>query len=182
MKNELHGRQKTAGLLAILGYLVSGVLLLIWPHLMTTVTMWVLVIVLFACGIFQLIRYFRLSPEDGASGYSLATALLVLTIGIFLLANPSLFASILPRVWGILLLLGGFVKIQDGFDAFRMRSGRWWLLLIGAALSIVLGVIAITRPAAVLDGVAVYIGITLILEAVIDCVMLILIRRFSKQA
>ena len=182
MKDNTSNRQKTAGILAILAYLVCGVLLLAWPQLMTDLTMWALVIVLIGYGLFQLFSYFRMSPAEGAMTFSLAGALLALVLGICILADKSLFAGIIPRIWGLSLLLGGFVKVQESVDALRLKSSHWWWLLIGAAISVVLGIIAITRPTAVLDGVAIYIGVSLIVEAVVDLIMMILVRKQEKQA
>ena len=148
---------------------------------MVEVTMWVIVIVLFIFGVYQLIRYFTTPPDQAAMTYALSSALLAIFIGVFMLADKSLFSSILPGIWGILLILGGLVKIQESVDALRLGGRQWWMILLGAVVSIVLGVIAITHPADVLNGVAIYIGVSLIVEACIDCGMLLLLRKFIKN-
>lgn len=173
--------RRATGIAAILAYCVSGVLLLMHPQLMTDVTMWALAIVLCAFGVMELISYFRLTPVEGAATHRFASALLALTLGIGVMVDRDLFANFVPRIWGLLLMLGGFVKAQQSVDALRLKSSRWWWLLLGAAVSVVLGFIALTRPAFVRDGIAVYIGVSLIVEAIIDLVMLILIKVQGKK-
>ena len=181
MKHEKTLRQKGTGIAAVILYLIAGVLLLIWPDLMTEITMWALVIVLAAYGIYRIIAYFRMTPEEGASTYSLALALFLLLLAVYIIIDRTSFASIFPRIWGLMLLIGGFIKIQEAIDALRIHQRHWWWLLIGAAISVVLGIFAILRPAFILESIALFIGISLIVEAIIDVILLIFFRKGKRS-
>ena len=180
-EKEVSARQKVAGVAAIVAYFVAGIFLLIFPSLMVTITMWAIIVILAVYGIFKLISYFRQTPEEGASGYSFAAALLAFSLAAFIAVDSTSFASIFPHLWGLLLLVSGYAKIQEAIDTLRLKSKHWWLMLIGAAISIVLGIISITRPTAVLDGVAIFIGICLLVEAVVDLVLLIMMKQTQKR-
>ena len=46
--------------------------------------------------------------------------------------DTALLASLLPVIWGVSLLIGGFGKIQFAADLRRFGDRRWWTLLLGA--------------------------------------------------
>ena len=174
--------RKLTSITAIIIYFIAGLLLLIWPELMAVITKWALVIVLAVFGIIKIISYFKMTPEEGSNTLAFSGALLAFALAIYILCDAQSFAEIFPRVWGMLLLLGGFIKIQDSIDTLRLKASKWWILLIAAAISLALGIIAVIRPAFILNSIAIFLGISLLVEAVIDLVMYIIMKKATKQA
>ena len=79
------------------------------------------------------------------------------------------------------MIAGGFAKVQVAFDLNRVDRERWWLMLIGALLSFVLGVLAVTQPAFLAGIVTQFIGASLLLEALLDMAALLTIQREVKK-
>ena len=173
--------RKLTSITAIIIYFIAGLLLLIWPGLMVEITKWGLIIVLAVYGIIKIISYFRMTPEDGANTIAFAGALLAFSLAIYILIDAASFAEIFPRVWGLIILLGGFMKIQDSIDTLRLHAKGWWIMLIGAVISLVLGIIAVIRPEFILNSIALFLGISLIVEAIIDLIILIIMRKSLKE-
>ena len=89
--------------------------------------------------------------------------------------------NILPFLWGVAMIAGGFGKFQMAFDLKRIGHNRWWLLLIGALVSFVLGTFSVTQPAFLATVVTQFAGISLLVEAVLDLGALLLIKREVKH-
>lgn len=185
MKKEIKAfftRQKVSGIAAIIAYAATGIALLIWPQMMAELALWALAGLLVCFGVIRLVKYLKTTPEEGAKGYALATALMALTLGVCILIDRTSFSQILPRLWGLWLLAGGFMKLQAGVDSYRLGSERWWWLLIGAGISLVLGALAALTPQFLENILARFIGASLVAEALIDAVALYLIRAKGKKA
>ena len=111
----------------------------------------------------------------------LAVGMILILAGALLAFNPYILKDLFPVVWGISLLFGGFLKIQYGFDQLTLKLRKWWIMLILAVFSLLIGTLALTRPAFLGEKQEIVIGIFLILEAVLDVVVFILINRALKK-
>ena len=110
-------------LLPILFCLVCGVLLILFGNLALRITAYVLAGVMILCGIWSVIAYIRSKPVRRITESRLATGLILLVAGGLLAFNPNYLEDILPFIWGLALLFGGFLKIQYAFDE-KIRPGE----------------------------------------------------------
>ena len=120
---------------AILFYLICGLLLLLMPNLALSIANVALAILLCAVGVRSIVSYLRGSILDGVMGLQLAAGLVALCFALLLLFNPLFLAELLPFVWGVALLVGGFGKVQMAADLKRIGDRFWWYALIAALLS-----------------------------------------------
>lgn len=165
----------------ILFYLVAGILLIWLESLVTTVMTYALGILLAAGGVWFLVCYFKSEIAVRLAGKDMAIGLILLLAGILLLFSPNFLEDVLPSVWGLSLIFGGFLKIQYAFDEKSVRVKRWWIMLIFAAVSLIIGVLAFLRPSFFGNNQHVIIGIFLLGEAVLDLVTYILLSRGMKR-
>jgi len=169
-------------LLPIIFCLVSGVLLILLGNLTMRITGYVLAAALFFHGAWMIYRYFRSEPMARIIEAKLAIGLVMLVTGSLLVFNPESLREQLPYVWGLALLYGGFLKTQYAFDRKSLGSQKWWIMLIFAAFSLVIGVISLLNPAFLGDRRELVIGIMLTLEAALDIgVFLLLKRKIQKM-
>ena len=168
-------------LLPIFFCLVSGLLLILLENLTMTVTAYVLAAMLIGYGIWLIIEYIRSTPMIRIIEVKLAIGLILLVAGSMLAFSPDSLKELLPYAWGLALLFGGFLKIQYAFDRKSLGAEKWWILLILAAFSIVIGVISLLNPAFLGDTKELVIGIMLTVEAVLDIVVFLLLRRKIRK-
>ena len=166
---------------AVAFYAICGLLLVIWPDLAPTIANNAVAIGLCAVGAFMVISYIRMSAFDAIKGMSLSLGLVALLLGILLLINPSVLQFALPFIWGMTLLVGGFGKVQIGFDLKRIGDPKWWAVLIGAALSFALGIVAVCNPTSVMQISMQFIGIALLFEAALDAAAEIATSRIIRE-
>ena len=168
-------------ILPIVFCLVCGVLLIAFGDLALKITAYVLAGVLILWGIFQIIAYLRSQPIVRITESKLATGLILLVTGILLVFNPDYLKGILQYVWGLALLFGGFLKIQYAFDEKTVKVRKWWMMLIFAAFSLIVGIIAMLDPAFLGENRNLVIGILLVVEAVLDITVYFLLNHALKK-
>lgn len=162
-------------------YFICGLLLLLLPDLALSIANFALAAILCAIGVKCIVTYLRGSVLDAVLGIDLAMGLVLTCVGVILLFNPLFLGSLLPFLWGLALLVGGFGKVQLSVDLKRIGTARWWLTLIGAAFSFVLGILAITQPAFIAAVFVQFVGVALIVEAVLDLAAYLTINKRIKD-
>lgn len=158
-------------------YAVCGLLLLLLPNLALMIANYALATILCAVGIAMIVGYVRAEAMDGIFSYGLAFGLILALLGAVLFIKSDILITLLPFVWGVAMIAGGFGKFQIAFDLKRIRQDKWWVLLIGALISFVLGIISVTNPAFLATTATMFAGIALLAEAVLDCSALLTIKR-----
>ena len=86
-------------------------------------------------------------------------------IGLFICTSFPALVSFLPFIIGVVVLVSGLTKLQSALEAKRQGYG-WILPLIGAVLSIGLGVLVMLNPFSTLSLTLRIIGIVLLVDAV----------------
>lgn len=160
-------RQEGTGIWLIsLSLLVIGLLLFIWPAVSGNLLCYFIGIILCGYGIFQMATYFGGTVEEGILGHTFVRGFAALVAGIVLFVKPEILASVLPTIFGGVLILGGFFELQIGLDLMRLGMERWYISVVAAAVLCILGVIAITNPFRLVYGLMRFIGVSLIVESV----------------
>ncbi len=168
----------------VLFYLIVGALLIWLKDQVTTIATYVLAVLLMVYGIWLTVRYFRSTVEERVAGKDLAFGLILLLAGIVLAFTPGSLQGILPTIWGLSLVFGGFLKIQYAFDEKVVGVKRWWIMLIFAAVSLIIGTLALLGSRVFSGGdsqTLFIIGIFMVGEAVLDFVTYLVISHGMKK-
>ena len=150
-----------------------GILLLVNPVGFTSGIIVTFGVVLMITGIGTTIKYFRTEPEEAAVGQVLVKGLLELLGGAFCAFNSHWFIATFPvltLVYGVVILITGITKLQWTVDIIRMKRSKWLWMAISAAISILCGIVIITSPFSTTAILWMFIGISLIVEAVFDMI------------
>lgn len=159
--------------------LIVGILLLIDPDGFTKSILVVLGAILTAMGIYNIIQYFRATVIRAAAGKGILRGCLSMTLGIFCIADPSWLLTIFPVltvIYGVVILIAGFSKLQQLVDLLRMKTKRVGALAVSTALTLVFAFVILLNPFATMSVLWKFIGITLIVEAAADIVAACLMR------
>lgn len=152
---------------------IIGILLLVNPIGFTSGIIIAFGVVLMVMGIHKTVKYFRTEPEEAAVSQILVKGLLMLLAGAFCAFNSHWFIATFPvltLVYGVVILITGITKVQWTIDIIRMKRSKWFWAAISAAISIVCGVVIITSPFSTTAVLWMFIGISLIVEAVFDMI------------
>lgn len=154
-----------------LAEIVTGILLLVNPVSFTSGIIIAFGIVLMLAGVGTIIKYFRTEPEEAAVGLILVKGLLELLGGAFCAFHSRWFLATFPvltLVYGVVILVAGITKLQWTVDIIRMKRSKWLWMAISAAISILCGISVIISPFCTTTVLWMFIGITLIVDAVFD--------------
>lgn len=168
-------------LMQILFCLVCGLLLILFGNLALRITAYVLAGIMAICGVWNTVSYIRSAPLERITGSKLAIALILLVSGTMLAFNPDYPDKLLPVVWGLALLFGGFLKIQYAFDEKSVHIRKWWIMLIFAAFSLIIGILSLLNPAFMGENRNLIIGILLLVEAALDITVWIMLIHALKK-
>ena len=161
--------------LLILCELAVGVLLFIKPQEFTHAVMIGFGVLLIAVSVFAFVRYFSDRHAMGSgSVLTLFLAILALIVGCACLFGVALtLISVAVWVYGVILTVAGVFKLATYVE--RRQSGLCpsVLSLVGAVLSIVLGLFILVNPFGAVDLLWQIAGVALIVEAVFDIVGLV---------
>lgn len=150
-----------------------GILLLVDPVSFTTGIIMVCGAVIALWGVLTIISYFRTEPHDAAASQKLMKGLTLVTLGGFCLLKTQWILttfSLMAVVYGIVILLSGFAKVQWAADLLRAKKDRWFLAAISAAISIVCAAVILADPFSSTELLWLFTGIALICEAFLDLV------------
>ena len=98
------------------------------------------------CGAVKLGGYFSRDLFRLAFQYDLAFGILLAAVGVITLCHPGEAMTFLCVMFGIPVLADGLFKIQVAVDAKRFGIGQWWLVLLLAVLTGVIGLLLVLRP------------------------------------
>ncbi len=158
-------------ILACIVEIIIGVLLLINPVGFTAGIIMTLGIVLAIMGIFNLVGYFRATPEEAAQGSGLVKGLLLVGGAFVCLFKTQWLIAAFPLItvfYGIVILITGINKLQWAIDLLRLKEKHWYVALIGAALSVLFAVVILMNPFTSTGVLWTFIAISLIVEAIMD--------------
>ena len=162
--------------------LICGILLIALGSLALRITAYALAGAMIVAAAVLIIQYLRSEPMKKITQAKLAIGLALVVAGILLAFNPDYLADFLPFIWGLALLFGAFLKIQYAFDEKSLKIEKWWIMLILAGFSLVIGILSLLNPEFLGENRNLIIGIMLVAEAVIDIVVYILISKALKQS
>ena len=168
--------KKNSNLVMCLAELIIGILLLINPVGFTRGIIIALGIPLALQGIGSIVGYIREKPQTASEGNLLAKGLLLTCSGLFCMFRSSWFITVFPVLtvlYGVMTLVTAFGKLQWTADLLRLKHKYWFFALISAVLSLVLSILILSNPFSSTAALWVFIGISMIVEAVVDVVTLI---------
>lgn len=160
--------------------IVIGILLLINPVGFTSGIIVAFGIVMMLMGVGQIIKYFATEAEEAAEGGKLARGILFAVLGGFCAFKSGWFIATFPVItilYGVLILVAGVSKLQKAVDMARVKQNYWFIALIGALLTLVFAILILANPFASTAVLWSFIGITLIVEAVMDVVTFIFAKK-----
>lgn len=120
------------------------------------------------CGAIKLGGYFSKDLFRLAFQYDLAFGILLMAVGIITLCHPREAMTFLCVMFGIPVLADGLFKIQVAVEARRFGISQWWLVLLLAVLTGVIGLLLVLRPAEGARVMVMLMGASLLLDGALN--------------
>ena len=134
-----------------------------------------------ALGVIRIVRYFKLEhlyPYFFQS--DLVIGLVTVGLGIFMVTSPKAVMSLLPNLFGVLLIGCGIGNILRSVDAKNAGYAKWGVLLGMAIVSIAAGFVILNNPFSTLETVVAVVGGCLIYESISDILITFVVNKKVK--
>lgn len=172
--------KKNMVLLAVF-YLVLGIVLVAYPKASGIVICYLIGGLAIAYGIVHLVMYFKTKMPIVTYRYDLVHGIMGTGIGIYIIAVPEVLIGTLPVVLGLIVIIDSIVKIQNAWDLKRMGYERWWLVLVGALITVLFGILMVFYPFAAYLSVIIFVGISLIVNGICDLATIFILTKKVKE-
>ena len=173
MKNFFKSTLITSILLLVLG------LLLIFESENTITTIsYIIGAILVAAGTFAFIRYMR-NNKNGfeISELDILYGVVSIILGVLVIKNPHVIASIIPIILGIAIIISSAMKIQYAIDLKNNNNDLWKTTLVIAIISTVCGVALLFNPFAGAVFIMRIVGIFIVVYSILDIVSTFIIKK-----
>ena len=181
MGTFVEGMKKNYFISAILT-IALGAVLVIWPDWSGRILCYLLGAALILMGGIQLIVCIRAERIGFYSKFSMLMNIILILLGVWVCIRPDTVLSLVPVIIGIVLLIHGCMDLQFTMDIKHAGSGKWWIALIFALVTLTLGVFLVMHPFLAFEITMLIIGIGLLYDGISDLVLMIVAAYAQHQS
>lgn len=156
---------------------IMGVLFIAFPSKCIEYISLVVGVSLIVTGIISVVSY--IVERDTKLPLVLGTISLI--CGIIVCAKYQAIISIIVVILGIFILTSGIVDMATSIRSIMLFRKSGWFTMLLSVITIIFGIVAITKSAQLTDGIVRFIGAALIVYAVLDLVTYIQVNSKVKQ-
>ena len=146
-------------------YLIFGIIMLFFPDMVIKSVCYLVGIMFLFVGISGVVMYVKTDIKTAFTSFTLVMSIIFGAFGVYVLLNPETFASFLPLVVGIFLLVDSVSKLSMAFDLKNFEYKNWWHMLIVAFIVLGCGLLLVFNPFEALAVSVQIIGAILIVDA-----------------
>lgn len=147
---------------------VIGIVLMAFPDFSVSALGTICGALFILFGIVKLIGYFSKDLYRLAFQYDLAFGILTIALGVVMLARPENVMGFVCVVLGVSILADGLFKIQIALSAKSFGLRLWWLILICAVVTGILGFVLMFRPGEGSRTIMIFAGAALLAEGLLN--------------
>lgn len=164
-KNSMLKRVRENYYVAGIAYAILGIGMLIVPESINGIMSYLLGGIMVFYAIIALIRFFVAGNKDLMQMDFIVGALMAIA-GIIIIFIPAFVIDLLPLFFGVLLIFGSIINLQDAIDLKKTGWPKWKWFLTMAGVAFVAGIIFVVFSAAnnivlerVVGGVIAFVGV-----------------------
>lgn len=139
-------------------------------------------IILTLFGAVKLIGYFSKDLYRLAFQYDLIFGIVLIAVGVVILVRPESVLNFICIALGLTILADGISKIRISLESKSFGIREWWLILVSAVLTSAMGLVLMFRPAQSVRVMMIILGITLLLEGILNlCTVITAVKIIKHQ-
>ena len=151
-----------------LSLIVLGAVFIGKPNMAAEVFCRICGILLLLFGIVKLFGYFSRDLFQLAFQFDFAMGIISSLIGFVMFFWTTKFMEVLIIGIGVFMLCDALLRIQTAFDAKKIGVDHWWIILIMALVTAVIGTMLFLRPYKGRTALVMLIGLNLIIDGILN--------------
>ena len=161
--------------LTALVFILLGVLFLVCPETSGKIICYIFGGFLCIVGIFRIVEYFKTPISLHQYSLGLVVGIIAIGSGMYVIAQPEFIEKVLSTILGLAVLLDSLIKLQNAVDMGRIHDKSWRYTLIMSLITAALGTILLIDPFNSKDTLVLFLGISMMINGIIDAATLIVI-------
>ena len=133
-------------------------------------------------GAVKLAGFFSKDPYQLVFESDLVFGILYLALGLLLLFRPAHTMAFFGIVFGLMLLADGLTRVRIALDARPFGIRAWWLILVSAIATAILGVVLLFHPGEGTQVLMQLLGISLMVDGVMNISTILAAVRVIRAA
>ncbi len=162
------GQLKKSKMIAGIISALLGCVLIFWPGLSMGLICQFVGAALTITGVLTALVFFTQPKDNPFRAASLIAGIPLAVLGVFIMLKPSFLVEFVPIFVGVIVLFDGMMNLIETFDLMKQKYSRWWISLIFAVLTIILGVLLILRPFGIAKFIMQAIGVIMLYNGISD--------------
>ena len=158
--------------------IILGIVLVVYPNTSMTIVCRAVGVIVLITGLGMVVSYLRSETKGFFAKLGLIFGSILVVVGGFLVLRPLGLIAIIPIIFGILFIYHGLANMRQALELRQYKDKGWWLPVLIAATTIILGVFIINNPFRTMDVVMRIIGACLIYDGLTNTM---LVGRFVKS-
>ena len=176
---ELFQRIKLDVIIGAICCILFGIVLLLWPVEVTTVTCKVIGGAIAFLGFLKIIGYIMNAKEK--NGVNLPLGMVLFFVGAWIFLKPGSIQSLLMIGIGVVLFVHGFEDLKYAVQTKRSGFENWWVIFLFAVLGMGLGAACIVDCFGVISVTTTFVGIVLIYDGITDLWIVAKVVNVTKE-
>lgn len=158
--------------------ILLGIVLVAYPNISLSIVCRAVGVIVLVTGVSFVLSYLRVGKKFWYGKIELVFGSIFAILGGFIILYPLGLISIIPIVFGVLLIYHGIANVRQAFELHQYKDKGWWLPVLIAASTIGLGVLIMKNPFGTIETLMRIIGVCLIYDGLMNTM---LVGRFVKS-
>lgn len=133
--------------------------------------------ILIALGALAVIKFIQGTNNEQKRELDIVYGIVSVILGIIVINNPKAIASIIPIILGIAIVINSATKLQYAFELKANGNNQWEVTMFISIISTLCGVVLLFNPFKALTSFTKFVGIFIVIYAVLDMVSTFTIKR-----
>lgn len=158
-----------------------GIVLAIWTTASIDFMARIIAIILVAIGGTCVINYVIHKERNFERSGAFLAGAVIAAFGIWVFVNPGRFTDVIPKIFGLFILVSGLENIGQTISLIRYKARTWIVSLIIAFITCGIGAFLLFRPSDAKEIAVTLIGVFLIIDGVTNLITSLLIGIAAKR-
>ena len=147
-------------------YTILGIFMLLFPEVISDFICYLVSLMFLFFAIAAVLMYVRSEIKTPYTSTILVFGIILGALGIYILMNPRLFASLIPLAIGFFMIADSISKLSASLDLRRYGYTNWWHMLIISFLIFGCGLLLVFNPFGAVSLTIMIIGAILIVDSI----------------
>ncbi len=159
-----------------------GAVLIFWTEASLIIMARALAILLVLIGAVFVISYLVHKEKSLVSSGGFTFGIIIIAIGIWIFAGPDGFTDMIPKLFGVFILLSGVMNLGQTISLASNKYGLWWISLILAIGTIIMGAFLLLNPKSAKEIAVTVIGVFLVYDGITNLWTASRVSKYAKRA